>query len=159
MPTKAQEGKRRIGRPKIKEPSPIDAHVGSRVRQRRILLGMSQEKLGDAVELTFQQIQKYERGTNRIGASRLYQMSKVLEVPIAFFFEDMAVDPGTETYQPMSDVVRESSPAPENDFMSRRETLDLVRAYYQIPDANLRRKLLDITKTLANSIPSSDKIS
>src|SRR6185369_2529188 len=86
MQPKVREGKRRGGRPKIDTPSPVDVHVGSRVRLRRTLLGMSQEKLGTAIGLTFQQIQKYERGSNRIGSSRLYEFAKVLDVPVSYFF-------------------------------------------------------------------------
>src|SRR5215208_5533266 len=80
------------GRPKTGKPNPIDVHVGSRVRLRRTLLGMSQEKLGEAIGLTFQQVQKYERGANRIGASRLFDLSRVLDVPVSFFFDDMPAD-------------------------------------------------------------------
>src|SRR5271155_446994 len=91
MQVKVRDVKRRGGRTKLDSPSPVDLHVGSRVRLRRTLLGMSQEKLGNAVGLTFQQIQKYERGANRIGASRLFDMSRVLDVPVQFFFEEMHV--------------------------------------------------------------------
>src|SRR5581483_4327424 len=87
MNSKASGGRRR--RRKSEGPNPIDVHVGARVRLRRTALGMSQEKLGDAIGLTFQQVQKYERGTNRIGASRLYELSRVLEVPVSFFFEEL----------------------------------------------------------------------
>src|SRR5437016_10124339 len=90
MQLKVRDGKRRGGRPKIDTPNPVDVHVGSRVRLRRTLLGMSQEKLGEAIGLTFQQVQKYERGANRIGASRLFDLSRVLDVPVSFFFDDMA---------------------------------------------------------------------
>src|SRR5437868_8301678 len=88
MVEKGKIGRRR--RQKSDKPNPTDVHVGARVRLRRTLLGMSQEKLGEALGLTFQQVQKYERGTNRIGASRLFDLSRVLEVPVSFFFEDMA---------------------------------------------------------------------
>src|ERR1019366_10677585 len=93
--------KRRGGRPKIDTPSPVDMHVGARVRLRRTLLGMSQEKLGTAVGLTFQQIQKYERGANRIGASRLFDMARALDVPVQFFFDEMPPEPAAEGYQPL----------------------------------------------------------
>src|ERR1700735_629684 len=101
MQVKVRDVKRRGGRPKIDSPSPVDLHVGSRVRLRRTLLGMSQEKLGNAVGLTFQQIQKYERGANRIGASRLFDMSRVLDVPVQFFFDEMPVaETVVEDYRP-----------------------------------------------------------
>src|SRR6202022_4033823 len=89
-------------RQKSDKPNPTDIHVGARVRLRRTLLGMSQEKLGNAVGLTFQQIQKYERGANRIGASRLYDMASVLDVPVQFFFDEMPAEPAAEGYQPLS---------------------------------------------------------
>ena len=123
---------------------PVDVHVGSRVRLRRTLLGMSQEKLGNAVSLTFQQIQKYERGSNRIGSSRLYQFSQVLQVPISFFFDDMpdeARSPG----------LAEAGPSYEDEGFSRRETLELVRAYYRISDANMRKRLFDLIKAVAQT--------
>ncbi len=128
-------------------PNPVDIHVGARVRLRRTLLGMSQEKLGEAIGLTFQQVQKYERGANRIGSSRLYDLSKVLDVPVAYFFEDMP------------DTVAASSPAQrrgmaeepvsyELDPMAKRETLELVRAYYKIDNPTVRKRLFEMTKAL-----------
>ena len=128
-------------------PNPVDIHVGARVRLRRTLLGMSQEKLGEAIGLTFQQVQKYERGANRIGSSRLYDLSRVLDVPVAFFFDDMP------------DTVAASSPAQrrgmaeepvsyELDPMAKRETLELVRAYYKIGDPTVRKRLFEMTKAL-----------
>jgi transcriptional regulator with XRE-family HTH domain len=139
-------------RQKSDKPNPTDVHVGARVRLRRTLLGMSQEKLGEAIGLTFQQVQKYERGANRVGASRLYDLSRVLDVPVAFFFEDMA---------PASSGASESSAAGEGaertdaDPMVKRETLELVRAYYKIPDAHVRRRLFDLAKALAKSSEAS----
>jgi transcriptional regulator with XRE-family HTH domain len=124
-------------------PDPVDAHVGSRVRLRRTLLGMSQEKLGNAVGLTFQQIQKYERGLNRIGSSRLYQFSKVLDVPVSFFFDEM---PGNMGSQPSLAGQVESAAHDEN--MSRRETLELVRAYYKIDNRNTRRRIYELIKAV-----------
>ena len=128
---------------------PVDVHVGARMRQRRTLLGMSQEKLGTAVGLTFQQIQKYERGANRIGASRLFEMSRVLDVPVQFFFDEMRTEPESSDYKPMSGEVETHPQAPERDPLSRRETLELVRAYYRIPDAQVRRRLFELAKALA----------
>ena len=146
MQPKIKDGRRRGGRPKIDTPSPVDVHVGSRVRLRRTLLGMSQEKLGNAIGLTFQQVQKYERGANRIGASRLFDLSRVLDVPVAFFFEEMPA-PGNDR---AARTAAASSEPHESDPMAKRETLELVRAYYRIPDAALRRKLFDLAKALAS---------
>jgi transcriptional regulator with XRE-family HTH domain len=130
------------------KPHPVDVYVGSRVRQRRTLLGLSQEKLGDAIGLTFQQVQKYERGANRIGASRLYELAQILDVPVAFFYEDLP--------QSMADMVVDSTTGAvedaetyEQDPMAKRETLELVRAYYKVKDARVRRRLFDLTKALA----------
>jgi transcriptional regulator with XRE-family HTH domain len=133
-------------------PSPIDVHVGSRVRLRRTLLGMSQEKLGEALGLTFQQVQKYERGLNRIGASRLFDLARVLDVPISFFFDDM---PG-ESPPAAGHVVRSRLPGLaeaqagfDDDHLQRRETLELVRAYYRIPDPAVRKRIFELIKSLA----------
>jgi transcriptional regulator with XRE-family HTH domain len=123
---------------------PIDAHVGSRVRLRRTLLGMSQEKLGHSVGLTFQQIQKYERGLNRIGSSRLFQFSRVLDVPVSFFFDDIQGDLANRKI----DATRKPG-AVEDDSLSRRETLELVRAYYRIGDRGLRRRVYELVKAMS----------
>ena len=128
-------------------PNPIDIHVGSRVRLRRTLLGMSQEKLGDAVELTFQQIQKYERGANRIGSSRLYQFSKVLQVPVSFFFDDM---PEAISGHPPG-LSESKGPAYDDDRFARRETLELVRGYYRISDAATRKRLFELIKAVGQA--------
>jgi transcriptional regulator with XRE-family HTH domain len=156
MQAKVRDVKRR-GRPKIDMPSPVDIHVGSRVRLRRTLLGMSQEKLGNAVGLTFQQIQKYERGANRIGASRLYDMSRVLDVPVQFFFDEMPAEPAVEGYQPLSGGAEPTGTVMDQDPMAKRETLELVRTYYRIPNSTLRRKLFDLAKALANFSPKPVK--
>jgi len=130
------------------QPNPIDVHVGGRVRLRRTLLGMSQEKLGEAIGLTFQQVQKYERGANRIGASRLYDLARVLDVPVSFFYEEMT--PETKERSPALAQRLYEEPEPyERDPMAKRETLELVRAYYRIADPQLRRRLFDLTKALA----------
>lgn len=137
-----------------KTPNPIDVHVGSRVRLRRTLLGFSQEKLGNAVGLTFQQIQKYERGANRIGASRLYQFSKVLDVPVAFFYDDMPSD--VESAQP---GLADGEPVPfDQQQFTRRETLKLVRAYYGIADPAVRQRLYELTRSIANQDPDAADI-
>jgi transcriptional regulator with XRE-family HTH domain len=128
-------------------PNPVDVHVGSRVRLRRTLLGMSQEKLGQAVNLTFQQIQKYERGANRVGASRLYQLSRILDVPVSYFFEDM---PDTvASLQHLADLTEPEPDDQKADPLSRRETLELVRAYYKITNPRVRKRLFELTKSIA----------
>src|SRR5512145_1807794 len=110
--TGAPRGRRAgAGRPKTGKPNPIDVHVGSRVRLRRTLLGMSQEKLGEAIGLTFQQVQKYERGANRIGSSRLFDLARVLDVPVSYFFEDMA--PGVQDKTPSKLMGLAHPPAPD----------------------------------------------
>ncbi|MDX1581422.1 MAG: helix-turn-helix transcriptional regulator, partial [Alphaproteobacteria bacterium] len=119
-------------------------HVGRRLKERRSLMGLSQEKLGAAVGLTFQQIQKYERGQNRIGASRLFELAEVLNVPVQFFFEGMADAPGLSD-QPQEPFGENVAP----DLLSRRETLELVRTYYRIASPELRRRALDVLRSLA----------
>ena len=134
------------------KPNPIDVHVGARVRLRRTLLGMSQEKLGEALGLTFQQVQKYERGTNRIGASRLFDLSRVLEVPVSFFFDDMASEVAERSPAQIEGGVAEEPPAEfESDPMAKRETLELVRAYYRINNLTVRKRVFELAKSIANS--------
>lgn len=129
---------------------PIDSHVGSRVRLRRTLLGMSQEKLGQAVGITFQQIQKYERGLNRIGSSRLYQFAQVLDVPVSFFFENLPSDGAPLPAGSAGLAEPGAAPPPlEDDNFSRRETLELVRAFYRIGDRNTRRRIYELIKAVA----------
>ncbi len=128
---------------------PVDVHVGSRVRLRRTLLGLSQEKLGEAVGLTFQQIQKYERGANRIGASRMYDLSHVLDVPVSFFFDDMPEEIKRRDDTPadrLGDITHEEV---EKDPLTRRETLELVRAYYKVDNAPVRKRIFELVKSLA----------
>ena len=135
-------------REKSDKPNPIDVHVGGRVRLRRTLLGMSQEHLGEALGLTFQQVQKYERGTNRIGASRLYRLSQVLDIPVSFFFDEIAVE--ATAGGGGQGASGSTAGHPEGETMMRRETLELVRAYYRISDLRVRRRLFDLTKAIAN---------
>jgi transcriptional regulator with XRE-family HTH domain len=131
-------------------PSPIDVHVGSRVRLRRTLLGMSQEKLGEALGLTFQQVQKYERGVNRIGASRLFDLARVLDVPIGFFFDDMPPETGgSPSGRSRGGGFAEMQEGFEDGALHRRETLELVRAYYRITDPAVRKRVFDLIKSLA----------
>jgi transcriptional regulator with XRE-family HTH domain len=129
-----------------KAPNPIDKHVGSRVRMRRMMLGMSQEKLGDALGLTFQQVQKYEKGTNRIGASRLQQISNILQVPVAFFFEGAPHLAGSPALQGAEEA---PSPAYVSDFLATSDGLSLTKAFMRIPDAKLRRRIVDLVQQIA----------
>jgi transcriptional regulator with XRE-family HTH domain len=127
-----------------KTPDPIDRHVGSRVRMQRVLMKMSQEKLGDALGLTFQQVQKYEKGTNRIGASRLQQISKTLNVPPSFFFEGAptsgASQPGFEDEGSSQFVV---------DFLATAEGLHLNRSFARIRDPKVRKRIVELVAALA----------
>jgi len=128
-----------------KAPNPTDKHVGARVRMRRMMLGMSQEKLGNALDLTFQQVQKYEKGANRIGASRLQQISHILQVPVAFFFEGAPHIPG-QTPSGMSDA---PSPAYVSDFLATSDGLSLTKAFMRIKNAKLRRRIVDLVEQIA----------
>ncbi len=133
-------------------PNPVDIHVGARVRLRRTLMGMSQEKLGESIGLTFQQVQKYERGANRIGASRLFDLSRVLDVPVSFFFDDMAESIQDQSPLAVARGISGLADEPasfEADPMTKRETLELVRAYYSIVDPQVRRRVYDLAKALA----------
>lgn len=129
-----------------KAPNPIDKHVGSRVRMRRMMLGMSQEKLGDALALTFQQVQKYEKGTNRIGASRLQQISNILQVPVAFFFEGA---PHISEGNAPAPIEGAPSPTYVSDFLATSDGLSLTKAFMRIPDAKLRRRIVDLVQQIA----------
>ena len=137
--------------------NPIDVHVGSRVRLRRMLLGMSQEKLGEHLGLTFQQIQKYEKGINRIGASRLFDLSKVLGVPVQFFYEEA---PASEPSQLVRDGFAEKPPAESSivDFLRSRDGLELNKAFVRISDAKARRAIVDLVRSLANDDTNDNAI-
>jgi transcriptional regulator with XRE-family HTH domain len=128
-----------------KAPNPVDKYVGSRVRMRRIMLGMSQEKLGEALGLTFQQIQKYEKGTNRVGASRLQQISEVLQVPVSFLF-----DGGPSGITLSESSAESASPAYISDFLATSEGLALTRAFTRIHDSKLRRSIVDLVEQIAD---------
>ena len=131
-----------------KKPNPIDVHVGSRIRLRRTLLGMSQEKLAEAIGLTFQQVQKYEKGATRVASSRLYGLSQALDVPVGFFFEDMpaSVAVGPRAQARGKGAARSTS---ELNPIAKRETLKLVRAYYKITSPHVRKRLFEMIKALA----------
>lgn len=149
----------------------VDMHVGHRIRLRRTLLGLSQEKLGEALGITFQQVQKYERGANRVGASRLYDLASALDVPVSFFFDDMPAFGQTPDYTSQSapsighstgfaqsrkpfETPFQTRPASafsdqDTSLLSRRETVELIRAYYRIPDPVVRKRVLELVRSMA----------
>ena len=127
-----------------KQANPIDVQVGNRVRIRRMLIGMSQERLGDLLGLTFQQVQKYEKGVNRIGAGRLFEVARILNVPVDFFYEGL----GPVTPEGANDV--EGGAPPVMEFVSSGEGLQLSLAFMKIKDAKVRKRVLDLVKSLAN---------
>ena len=131
----------------------VDVHVGKRIRLRRTLLGMSQEQLGNALNITFQQVQKYERGANRVSASRLWDISQIIDVPISYFFEDMSdttlkASPRRVSASGAELVIVDDA----KDPMARRETLELVRTYYSIEQPQVRRRISDMVKSIAITI-------
>jgi transcriptional regulator with XRE-family HTH domain len=128
-----------------KQANPIDAQVGSRVRLRRMLVGMSQEKLGEMLGLTFQQVQKYEKGVNRIGAGRLYQMAHILGVPISYFYEDVA----NAAPQP-ADAANDHAAPPVMEFLSSGEGLQLALAFMRIRESKVRKRVIDLVKSLSD---------
>lgn len=144
-PAAAGEGKMADNGNK-KKPNPTDVHVGSRIRLRRNMLGMSQEKLGENLGITFQQIQKYEKGTNRVGASRLQAIANILAVPVAFFFEDLPGDQGTAN----RGFAEDPSAAFAIDFCTSAEGLQLNRAFVRISDLKVRRRIIELVKSLAS---------
>ncbi|MBV8791839.1 MAG: helix-turn-helix transcriptional regulator [Pseudolabrys sp.] len=127
-----------------KAPNPIDKHVGSRVRMRRMMMSMSQEKLGDALGLTFQQVQKYEKGTNRIGASRLQQISNILQVPVSFFFEGAPHSGGHS-----GELSESASPQYVSDFLATSDGLALTKAFMKIKSGKLRRRIVELVEQMA----------
>ena len=128
-----------------KKPNPVDTHVGSRVRLRRMLLGMSQERLGESMGLTFQQVQKYEKGVNRIGASRLFQISKILDVPVQFFFEE-APHAEAGTARGMAEADSETFIL---EFLNSREGLELNRAFVKIANSKVRKSVVDLVRAVS----------
>ena len=131
--------------------SPVDVHVGARIRLRRTLMGMSQERLGDALGLTFQQVQKYERGANPVGRSRLFDLSRIPDVPISFFYDNMPESLAGIVPQQQRQVhgfAEHQDGFGADDALTKRETLELVRAYYRIIDPNVRKRMLDLIKSM-----------
>jgi len=127
-------------------PHPVDVHVGKRLRLRRTILGLSQEAIGKAIGVTFQQVQKYERGVNRMGSSRLYEFSKILTVPVSYFFEEMEKG---HSHPPHAGVA-EDAPGFEHERMASRETLEMMRAYYRISDPHVRKRVFELIKSVAD---------
>jgi len=149
------------GRLSSGKPNPVDVHVGNRLRLRRTLLGISQEKLADAIGLTFQQVQKYEHGANRIGASRLWDLSRVLNCSVSYFYEEMSngvadASPRNLSRTDSDDDSLPSSGQSQGDITVNRETLDLVRAYYSIKESRVRKHICDLAKSLA-SVGTTDE--
>ena len=148
-------------------PMSLDVHIGTRIRLRRVLLGMSQEKLGEALGLTFQQVQKYERGTNRVSASRLAEIARALDVPIGFFYDDAGGESAgilfnapaafsgnivtgfAEMQQPFGAPQASSLSPNDMSLFMRRETADLVRAYYGIPAPAVRKRMLELIRSMS----------
>ena len=128
-----------------KQANPVDANVGHRVRLRRMLVGMSQERLGDLLGLTFQQVQKYEKGVNRIGAGRLFEVAGILGVPVSFFYEDLDGIPSA-----MAGFAEGAEPPPVMEFVSSGEGLQLSLAFMRVKDPKVRRKILDLVRSLAD---------
>ena len=139
--TKRSTSRKGLKLPK-KKANPVDAHVGYRVRLRRMLIGMSQERLGELLGLTFQQVQKYERGINRIGAGRLFEVAEILGVPISFFYEGVdASNAGGEGGSQSAAVM---------DFLSSNEGIQLSTAFMEIKDGKVRRRIVDLVRSLAD---------
>ncbi len=151
MPKPSRVRRRTKKQPSRKGPNPIDIHVGARVRLRRHLLGMNQTKLAGAVGVIYQQIQKYEKGTDRIFASRLFNLSRALDVPVSFFFEDLspaAAGGGKRRTRSLSEA---TAAALEPDLLSKRETMGLIRAYYRVTDPRVRKRVLDLLQALGKA--------
>jgi transcriptional regulator with XRE-family HTH domain len=136
-------------------PNPIDTHVGKRLRERRTMLGMSQQELGRLIGITFQQLQKNERGSNRLSASRIFECARVLDVPIGYFYDEMPADVSTYGRKHMQGVAEGPAPVYELDPMAKRETIELVRAYYDIVDRRLRQQMVGTMRALARTDDSS----
>ncbi len=135
-----------------RNPNPIDVHVGNRVRMRRMLIGMSQEKLGEKLGLTFQQVQKYEKGSNRVSASRLHHMAQILNVPVQYFFDDL---PDNVSRTESEGFAEGGEPGAIMSFLSTSEGVQLTRAFSDIPDSDVRRRLVDLVKSIA-ALPAAN---
>jgi transcriptional regulator with XRE-family HTH domain len=138
-----------------RKPNPMDVHVGSRVRLRRMVIGMSQEKLGERMGLTFQQIQKYEKGTNRIGASRLFQLSQILDVPVQFFFEDAPISMTARGAAMAAGFAEPKTEAFLLDFLNSRDGLELNRAFVKITNPKVRKQVVELVRSFAEASAGS----
>jgi transcriptional regulator with XRE-family HTH domain len=153
--------KKNIGAPGDKKKgraTSIDEHVGHQLRQRRALMGMTQEHLADAVGITFQQVQKYENGANRVSAGRLFEFSKILDVPVNFFFENFGLGAtASKSYYNLG-MAENDQAAFEgpSDVMTKKETIELIRTYYSIQDPKLRKNLFNFVKSMAESLKEQD---
>lgn len=137
--------------------SSVDEHVGHQLRQRRSIVGMTQENLADAVGITFQQVQKYENGANRVSAGRLFEFSRILNVPVSFFFENFGAEASSKSYYNLGMAENDQSAFEgPGDIMAKKETLDLVRIYYSIQDPKLRKNLFNFVKSMAESLKEQD---
>ena len=150
------------GRIEDNEPNPVDVHVGKRIRLRRTILHITQQQMAEMLGLTFQQVQKYEKGMNRVGASRLWDMSRVLEVPMGFFFEDMDADVASKSPRMLNSersfTVEDSQRTFDEDPMKKAETLELVRAYYKIPNRSIAKNLFELIVALSKSTAGMAKL-
>jgi len=141
-----------VARTGADNPNPVDIHVGGRLRMRRSMLGMSQETLAESVGLTFQQVQKYERGSNRVSASRLYQFSKILDVPVAYFFERYGEGDKKSGILSYGMADNDQAPILNDALLQERETHDILRIYYSVKDTKKRREILHIVKAMAENL-------
>ncbi len=156
QPSKSPAGIKPMSTNKKGRAGSLDEHIGTRLKQRRSLLGMTQETLADAVGITFQQIQKYENGANRISAGRLYEFSRILDIPITFFFENFTTGKKS-TALGLSDTKQETLEADGEDLLGKKETLELIRVYYSIKNPKLRKDLFSFVKSMAESLKEQDK--
>lgn len=130
-------------------PNPVDIHIGKRIRLRRKILKMSQEQFADLLGLTFQQIQKYERGTNRVSGSRLYDIANILQTSVQFFYENMSNEVASQSPRLRAGLGESTLPSFESDPMSKSETLELIHNFYNIKDDGVREKIMELCKLLA----------
>jgi len=137
---------------------PVDVYVGRRLRLKRTIMGMSQEALGKAIGVTFQQIQKYERGINRMGASRLYHFARLLSVPVSYFFEGYGDADALEDISPAYAVAEPEMMAFDHEHVSSRETMDIMRAYYKIKNPAVRKRIADLVKAVAEEHAESEEV-
>jgi transcriptional regulator with XRE-family HTH domain len=141
-----------------RKPNPMDIHVGSRVRLRRMVIGMSQEKLGEKMGLTFQQIQKYEKGTNRIGASRLHQLAQIMDVPVGFFFEDAPHNANRNAASAAAGFAESKTEAFLLDFLNSRDGLELNRAFVKITDPKVRKRVVELVRALSEEASAHSEL-